>query len=537
MKRLYIMLFAGLVLFSSCEKLLDKEPSDTIQPQNYYQSESDLNFALAGVYDPLGSEYLYASSLWFQLGSCNDESFYPNSPNSFSAPMFYQYDASNPYISGLWEQCYVGIERANLLIENINKPVMSEQKRAAILGEALFLRGFYHFLLVSNYGDVPLKLASTTDINNVRIPRTPAAEVYNQIIKDMTDAESKVLKASTIGNSSHVSQTAIWGMLARVCLYMAGKPLNDQTKYAEALKWAEKVRDSGEHALLTTYNQSITNSAYSQVFINEAQDVYDVKECLWEADFNMNGNNTSYNEGGRLGTYQIACNNLDTGYASGNIRTTIKLYNLFGAGDLRRDWAIAPFSYTSTATSATRVRYAATNIINRESGKWRRSFETNSFLKQQFRTGQNFPILRYSDVLLMLAEAEYEVNGATPKAYEAINQVRRRAFNLPINIPSTVADITPLSVNGNFRKAIMDERSRELCFEGLRRPDLIRWGVFNEVMAAIATEIQGSNVSATNKSRWVIGYNTAISSPKYLLLPVPASELNVNKAMTQNPGW
>lgn len=536
MKTLNIALFASLLSLSSCEKLLDKEPTDSIQPDNYYRSESDLNLALAGTYDPLGSEYLYASSLWFQLGSCNDESFYPNSPNSFSAPMYYQYDATNPYISGLWEQCYVGIERANLLIENISKPVMNEQKRAAIHGEALFLRGFYHFLLVSNYGDVPLKLSSTKDINNVRIPKNTTAEVYSQILKDMTDAESKVLQASAIGNSSHVSQTAVWGMLARVCLYMAGNPLNDKSKYAEALKWAEKVRDSNQHALLSTYNQAITNSAYSQIFINEAQDVYDVKECMWEADFNMNGNNTSYNEGGRLGTYQIACNNLDTGYASGNIRTTIRLYNSYSAGDLRRDWSIAPFSYTSTATTATRVKYSATNIIGRESGKWRRSFETNSFIKQQFRTGQNFPILRYSDVLLMLAEAEYEVNGATAKAYEAINQVRRRAYNLPVLTPSLVADITPASTP-NFKKAIMDERSRELCFEGLRKPDLLRWGVFNEVMTAMATEIQGSNASATNKSRWVIGYNTAISSPKYLLLPIPASELNVNKAMTQNPGW
>ncbi|WP_256009613.1 RagB/SusD family nutrient uptake outer membrane protein [Desertivirga xinjiangensis] len=537
MKTLYMLLFSGLLLFTSCEKLLDKTPTDFIQPENYYQSENDLNLALAGVYDPLGSEYLYASSLWFQFGLSNDESFYPNSPNSFSAPMFYQHDATNPYVSGLWEQCYVGIERANLLIENINRPVMDDDKRKVIHGEALFMRAFYHFLLVSNYGDVPLKISSTDDINNVRIPRTPSKDVYTQIIRDMTDAESKVMKASAIGNSSRISQTTVWGMLARVCLYMAGNPVNDGSKYLEALNWADKVIKSNEHALNTTYDNKITNSAYSQIFINQAQDVYDVKESMWEADFHMNGGNTSYNEGGRLGTYQIDCRNLDTGFASGNIRTTIRLYNRYQAGDFRRDWAIAPFSFTSTATSAIRVPYPASSIINRQSGKWRRFFEPISFAKEQYRTGQNFPILRYADVLLMFAEAEFEVHGATPLAYNAINQVRRRAYNLPLDVPSVEADLNPALSETDFENALRDERSRELCFEALRRPDLIRWGIFNEVMTAMTTEILASNATSTNRNRWIIGYNTAASSPKYLLLPIPASELNVNKAMTQNPGW
>jgi hypothetical protein len=543
MNRLYIksafllILLAEVITFSSCKKLLEKEPTDFVQPQDYFSSAADLNQALAGVYDPLGNEYLYASGLWFQFGNCNDESFYPNSSNAFSAPMFYQYDFTNNYVSGLWEQCYVGIERANLLIENINRPTMDEKQRQAILGEALFLRGFYHFLLVSNFGDVPLKLSSTKSVNIVEVPRVAAAAVYAQVLKDMQDAEGKVNKASAIGNSSRISQTTVAGMLARVCLYMAGNPLNDKSKYADALAWAQKVVNSGENALLTTYNSSLTNSPYSQIFINEAQDVYDVKECMWEADFNMFGNNTAYAEGGRLGTYGIACNNLDTGYASSNIRTTIKLYNLYKPGDLRRDWAIAPFTFTSTTTTAVRVPYAATAIINRACGKWRRYFEPSSFAKQQFKSGQNFPILRYADVLLMLAEAENEVNGPTTTAYNAINQVRRRGYGLPVNVASAVADLAPGLGKPDFKQAIIDERARELCFEALRKPDLIRWGIFNQVMSATATEILASNASATNKALWSLGYSTATSSSRYLLLPIPALEINVNRVMTQNPGW
>ena len=540
MKRKYIFVYIlgllGLFL-SACQKILDKEPTDFVQPENYYNSENDLNFALAGVYDPLGSEYLYASGLWFQFGDCTDESFYPNSSNSFSAPMFYQYDYTNPFVGGLWQDCYKGIERANLLLEHIDKPTMDERKRQAIAGEALFLRAYYHFLLVSNFGAVPLKTSSTTDVSSVYIPATPAKEVYEQILQDMTEAETMVSKATEIGNSSRVSQTTVQGMLVRVCLYMAGYPLKDETKYAEALAWAKKVVDSGEHRLLESYDAAITNSAYSQIFINHAQDKYDIGECLWEADFNMNQGNSAYAEGGRLGTYQISCINVDTGYASGGIRTTIKLYNLYDEGDLRRDWAITPFTFESTQTTAVRVPQPANNIINRESGKWRRYFEPNSFVKQQYRTGQNFPILRYADVLLMLAEAENEVNGPTAIAYEAINQVRRRGYGMPVSAFSELADARPGLSQREFRQLIMDERARELCFEALRKPDLIRWGTFTDVLSETAEEIMASNASTTNKSRWVLGYNTAISSPRYLLLPIPALEINVNKGIKQNPGW
>ncbi|HEX6431618.1 MAG TPA: RagB/SusD family nutrient uptake outer membrane protein, partial [Niastella sp.] len=261
------------------------------------------------------------------------------------------------------------------------------------------------------------------------------------------------------------------------------------------------------------------------------------KECMWEADFYTNKNNTAYWELGKLGTMSLGCNNLDTGFAGANIRTTIKLYKLYGNGDYRRDWAIAPFSFVSSTTSATRSYYTASNIIGREAGKWRRYYELPSPPKQQYVNGTNFPILRYADVLLMQAEAENEVNSPTAIAYDAINQVRRRAYGLPPNAPSLVADLPAGLSKDQFRQAIIDERARELCFEGLRKADLIRWGIFTTTMNEMVTEINASNASTTNKGRWVLGYATAATSTRYLLLPIPSLEININKAMTQNPGW
>ena len=303
------------------------------------------------------------------------------------------------------------------------------------------------------------------------------------------------------------------------------------------MEWTKKVVASNEHALRTTYDAALTNSAYSQIFIGESRDEYDIKECLWEVDFSTNKNNTAYWELGKLGTMSLGCNHLDTGYAGSNIKTTIKLYNLYGNGDLRRDWAISPFYFVSTATAASRTYYTAGNIIGREAAKWRRYYEPNDPKKQQYYNGTNFPILRYADVLLMLAEAENEVNGPTATAYDAINQVRRRGYGLPLATASAVADLPAGLSKTDFKKAIMDERARELCFEGLRKGDLIRWGVFQNVMSDMVTEINASNASTTNKSRWILGYYTAASSTRYLLLPIQAIEININKALVQNPGW
>lgn len=537
MRRLHILLMTILIASSSCNKILDKEPTDFIQPDSYYNNENDLDIALAAVYDPLGNEFLYGSALWYQFGICTDEGFYQWSANAYAAPMYYQHDFTNGYLTGIWQQCYIGIERANLLIANINTPSMDERKRQAILGEALFLRAYYHFLLVSNFGDVPLKITPTADVNSVDVPRDPTATVYAQIIEDMQSAETMVYPASEIGHSSHVSQTAVAAILARVNLYMAGYPLRDETRYAEVIRWATKVIESGEHGLRTTFTPGTTNSAYSQIFINQSQDIYDIKECLWEIDFYTNNNNSTFFESGRLGTMNLGCINLDTGYAASNILTTIKLYNLYSSEDQRRNWVISPFYFNSTSTSATRVNYAATAIIGRDMGKWRRYYEPLTPQKQQYYNGTNFPVIRYSDVLLMLAEAENEVNAPNSVAYEAINQVRRRGYGVSVNSSSAVADLASGLTKDEFRQVIVDERARELAFEALRKADLIRWGIFSSTLADMVTEINNSNASSGNKSRWTLGYATGSSSSKYLLFPIPSLEISINKAMTQNPGW
>ena len=661
---LYIALLSCLG-FVSCEKFLDTVPTDTLTQEDYYNTESKLNTALAGVYQPLASAGLYGDYMFTQF-AITDESFYSRSGQLTGVQVF-NYDYTNTEVNALWQQLYIGIERANLLIENINLASMDDTRREVILGEARFLRGYYYYLLVTNFGDVPLKIKPTPSPIDIQIARTPKAEVYKQVLEDMESAESRVLEITSIEHSGRVSKSAVRGILARVCLTMAGFPLNDKSKYAEALKWAEKVRDSKLHSL---------NPSYKQFFVNLHQDIYDIKESIWEVEFKGNGTE-GYGNTTRLGNtnginLQTDPNFKIVGYSYGFINATAELYNKYSGGDLRRDWSIANYGYIPANNSPILVEYnylPTSNIYGRQSGKFRREYDLSAN-KTSNNSGINFPILRYADVLLMIAEAKLGENNSTvdADALDAFNQVRRRAYGFdpatPVTSVSAIKDFTistatgtntgylstitrnisvsitggggsgaaaqatigttgtitgvgllnpgkgytsaPTVEIGNAWQAntsyavntqvyygnnlytvksagvststapthtsgestatatgvvfayagkkatitanlqtssvdlnsisiqdIMDERSRELSYEGLRREDLIRWGTWVSTMNRVGAEIK-TNGGSTFSYGGLAGSNV---TSKHLLFPIPSGEITVNKAAIQNTGW
>ncbi|WP_461485076.1 RagB/SusD family nutrient uptake outer membrane protein, partial [Pedobacter sp.] len=272
-----LMLVIILTSTSSCKKFLETTPKSFLSADNYYNTEAELFDALAGVYDILGSQslYRYRNLVWFN--NEGDEGYYRNS--STTSTFTFNYSVNDPQISDYWQDIYIGINRANYLLASVDKNTnISQQYRDMIRGEALFLRGFYYFSLVQNFGDVPLILTPTMSADNLEVPRTPSKQVYEQIIKDMEQAEGLVQTITQLKSSGRVNKSAVRGILARVCLHMAGYPLRDQTKYAEARKWAKMVMDDAEagHAL---------NSSYDQVFINYVADDYDLKESIWEVEF------------------------------------------------------------------------------------------------------------------------------------------------------------------------------------------------------------------------------------------------------------
>src|ERR1044072_1962760 len=414
-----------MVYLLSCKKFLETKPTDSVTPENYYRTQSDLDRALSAVYDRLGDRRTYGSALFGYL-SFSDDFFLKGQTTGYMSNTI---DPSMLELNRCWEALYTGVERANMLLANIDKAQVSDSAKNEVKGQALFLRAFYYFVLVDNFGAIPLRTQPMESPVEPPLPRSSIAEVYAQIVQDMKEAEGLVKDITYYGYNSRITKTAVQAMLARVYLTMAGAPLHDEAKYTDAKNYAAKVIQSNVHAL---------NSNFSQIFINHAQDKFDIKECLWEVEYY--GNNTEQiREGGYLGSWMgVYCPNIDTGFAYDYVHTTGKLYNAYGAGDTRRDWTIAPYRFvpngSGTSAPVTRTNWTATQIYERSAGKWRREYELFKPKSQDF-TPINFPMLRYSDVLLMFAEAENELNGPTTAAYDALNMVRRRGYAKPVNAP------------------------------------------------------------------------------------------------------
>ncbi|MFT4093259.1 MAG: RagB/SusD family nutrient uptake outer membrane protein [Niabella sp.] len=520
-KKLLVALTASCS-FLSCNKILDTTPQDFISPDQYYNTESELESALAGVYDRLGDVRMYAQGMTSYL-VFSDEFFMKGITSGIQANII---DASTLEINRHWETLYTGIERANMLLDNIdNAADISEEKYNEIKGQALFLRAYYYFLLVDEFGAVPLKLSSTKSPEEESLSGSPVSTIYEQITADMKEAATLVKSVADYGYNTRITKTAVQGMLARVYLTMAGYPLYDESKYVDARAYADSVIQSGLHQL---------NTDFKQIFINHAQEVFDVQECLWEVEF-KGTNQSEILEGGMIGSYNgIVCPNIDTGWAYDYVHATAKLYDAYESEDNRRDWTVAPFRFVTSGETVVRTAWSTTQIYERSPGKWRREYET-TLPRAQFYTGTNWPLLRYADVLLMFAEADNAVNGGPgAEAYNAVNMVRRRGYGKDVNTTDTDTDVPSGMSKQDFQDVIINERLRELAFEGLRKHDLIRWGIYVSTMQSQATEYTANMPSALKDPAVAQAQRVTERS---VLFPIPNSELATNTNIDQNAGW
>jgi hypothetical protein len=239
-------------------------------------------------------------------------------------------------------------------------------------------------------------------------------------------SSGKLTKATDHQHASRITQTAAQSILARVCLKAAGNPLNWGTPmYQKALDYALAVKTANIHKL---------HPVYRQLFIDQSADVYDVsfRESIWEAEFYGNGildpgkGNYYSTIGTRIGIQ--SANETDYGYGYGFVCARLKLQDLYDkdANDSRKSRVIADYSILSSGAKST-----ISNIAERTIGKWRREDE-KVMPKHKNYNSTNVSIIRYADVLLMIAEAENELNGPTIIAHNALNEVRQRAGVIPI---------------------------------------------------------------------------------------------------------
>ena len=570
-----IILLAALLSLGSCD-FLDKEPTSATS-DTYLKTETEATSFLTGIYAILTQQSYYGGNYFHLVGGDDLEHYGGSGRAPLNGGLICNNaTSSDSYVASFWYTLYAGVNRANILLSQIND--INDMKPANLkryTAEARFLRAFYYFNLVECWGDVPFYTDPVLDVKNLQRAVTPRAEIYDFICKEMEESAEDLPTASSLNyEPGRVSKSAAWGILARVYMFRAGEfhrmkvaENKEETKkyFTEAGKFAKMVMTQG-HDLAPNY---------WDYFIDQCADRYNstANESIWEAEFAGNGKGTMTTEGRVGNTIGIVAPDLsanssyvgkkDPGYGYGQFWSTPKLYELYTSNnDINRmNWSIAPFKYTQSvkggavdgrefevgklaevkgqywnesfqygetepgATIGDREKKTASKYYDRCCAKWRREYEADK--KNRNGTAINFPILRYSDVLLMIAECENETHSQpTTEAYNCINEVRKRAgiSKLPQNLDTE-----------DFRQAVKDERAMELCFEMTRRFDLIRWGEYVQNMNALVQRAQSGE-------NWNLGPNNVHTyfniSEAYNYFPIPALEMSVNKLITKNnPGW
>ncbi len=583
-----IIACAALLSLGSCD-FLDKEPT-LITTDNFFKSEADAESYLRSVFAIITQPTFYGNQYFYLAGGDDLEAYGGAGRQPASGGLICNNaTTSDPYVAGLWYTLYSGVNRANTLLENLpNIPNISDSSLKLYTAQARFLRAFYYFNLVQGWGDVPFRTESTKEPNGQARPRTPKDQIYTFICKEMSEAAEDLPNASTLEyQPGGLSKSAAWGMLARVYMFRAGEHNRDHVA-GDAQKIKEYFTEANKYAKLVKGEGHGLAPKYWDFFIDQCSGKYNTtaNESIWEAEFAGTYSSDIVSEGRTGNIIGIQCPDLssktqlvgkaDPGYGYAFFWSTPKLYKLYeaqenkteaGKGDIdRMNWNIAPFTYTqsvtgdktkgvdgrnfefgkleevkkqywdksyeyglttSTAKYGDREKAKAADNYDRSCAKWRREYESQGVKKNKNFTAINFPILRYSDVLLMIAECENEVNnGPTQLAYDCINEVRSRAG---------IKDIPAGLDHDQFLAKVKDERAMELCFEMIRRWDLIRWGDFVKNMNDLVDD-------AKSGRNWKFGttnvYNYFNVSDAYNFFPIPSSEMAVNDLIkTNNPGW
>jgi len=516
------------LLTASCgEELLREEVFTFQSPQDFYSNPNEVRAAANGMYDALMTWSLWVQPAWVSMCVENDDML----ADDWVGGGYQGIQNGTWYIERPWSGFYQVINRANTVISRVGETdFLTDDQKNAALGQAYFMRGYCYYEIARRFGDAPIRTANYDPANDSPdIERRPREEVYLRAAEDFATA-GEILPADyssgdyTAADQGRPTAPAAFGMQAKVFMHLAGAEIGKSEFYADAITAATRVRDfaaSGFPAL---------ESDYMTVFEQATQD--GSPEILFSIQATQ-----APNEGPELPRFYIPGN---TGFAGGGGIGAISLredfYRTFEREDLRVEFGTALFDqwtdledeqfYQFRNLPQNVVEIVSEDVFDNGFGRFgnnryelsdgsivrgtpriytRKYVDPTSQVKDE--NGSNPIVLRYADVLLLLAEAENEVNGPTDLAYEAVNTIRDRAG---------LEDVPASLDQATFRTRVRTERRHELYAEFQRRWDLIRWGTWLETMAA------------ANRPRL----------PYQLLFPIASEEIAANALINENnPGW
>jgi len=484
---------------SGCKKNLLEQPSESeLNGASWWRTEADLKQGVVGAYRTLRDLGLLNYWMFGEMRSDNT-TFQYNPPergqeNREFVDQF-QLNSTNTLLQGFWQQSYNGIARCNDVLDHVDRIPMSDQAKNQAIGEVKTLRAFHYFNLVRQFGSVPLRL----DV--VKVPadaqskgRAPVDEIYKQIIADLTDAAEKL---PAVGDYAAADKGRVTKGTANAIL---GEVYMTQKKFGDALTALRKVTGyslMGTYAsIFTPTNKNNTESVFEIQYLGSVPDL--ASNFLYQfAPFNS-GNVVTQDPGTNLN------------YNSGWNTPTADLIAAYEPGDVRKDVSLAEgFTIGGTFTAAPYIK------------------KYNHGFIQPGQTNVNFPIIRYADVTLMIAECLNEQGFvANGEAFNLLNALRLRAG---LGAKTSGNPVPALNVTSQqaFREAIYHERQVELAFENHRWYDLVRTGTAVAVMNA-----HGQREIALKPTTIPAG-SYQVTENK-LLLQIPQREVNLDN-LSQNP--
>ncbi|MBU7578596.1 MAG: RagB/SusD family nutrient uptake outer membrane protein [Flavihumibacter sp.] len=512
-RTIHILLLSSTVLMSAAcsEKYLDRSSLAQLAENNFWKNERDAQLGVNGIYEALQDRVLYSGTLNGPAGIPIFDGLTDNCFGSykFEGPgnfMEGRTDPANSFFNLFWTANYKGIARANAAIANIEKipdADITAESRAALIGQAKFLRALFYFNIALYFEEAPLILEVQT-LETAYVGKNSYQEITSAIIQDLTDAAAALPVSYPADKFGYATKGAALGLLARVQLY--------NKNYDAVLAATEPMLNMG-YGLYGNYG-----NLFSPAGEITPEIVFSVR---FIQDQSNNGELFSATFLGIPKVNVQPMRNLVRDYycTDGLPITSSPLYSQANQ-KANRDPRLTASVYFQGDIFITDLGtvFRGNTATTFGQKKYLRSSASATGIPVTVAGGQDFYVIRYADILLMRAEALTELNRGA-EAYPLVNEVRARV-NMPAVETVEGADLS----QEQMREVIRHERRVEFAFEGLRFYDLKRWGQIEQAFQRADADP-------------VPPYNPVYQGRRSEVFPIPQSELDANRNLSQNPVW
>lgn len=532
---LIVIFISGLVV--GCEDFLEEKPTSQLSPENYYETADHAEAAVVGAYNALQRNGVYGHLQYFLTTDIIRTAVW----NSQGGIGTFTFSADNPQvILPYWADHFRGINEANAVLTHVPGIDMDEDRKNTLLAEAKFLKSLFYFNLVRYFGDVPYFETETNSLDNLNVSRDPVEFIYERIIEDLEFGIAH-LQTKSEATPGRATVGAAKTLLAKVYLTRGSMSKRDGNgnglaDFQMAAQYAEEVMNSGEYQLV---------DYFPDAFIVENKNN---SEIVFDVQFKSGG----LDEGNFIGAHMGLMGPPEQGGSWGNIHATEYFHTIYEDTDIvRSEWTTPHVRVWQDGSL--RMDYPEMHWERWKIGKFRRyPVRSSNYVFTDWDI--HWPVFRYSEVLLIFAEATNEANnGPNNEVFSALNQLRERARYvngdgsretlhadvLPRDLtydPSILPDISAADYPDyqSMKEYIMFERARELGGEGKRWFDLVRWGNLVDNIQFLLTHVPEGRTSPERDNFDITASNV---KAHHMLLPIPNNDIQANPNMNQNPGY